>query len=222
MAKYLKKTGIRYLSDVKSGIESFSTKITVDDSGSSMIISIWDKFILTYSNKNATDAAAFTLSLSGSQVASGNTKLYYGNVSLEIIEDDSFLYLKIGPDGSSQKMENNICVVELKENDDVYTSYVSYSASSGFDYYTIENLSFSNEDGITGLTTPKLFQYAAYPGTIDYSEKSVFVGGQGRISSTTVFKSCSNVSYLSTVEINGTAYLAIGTNHVIEIDPIEI
>lgn len=220
MAIYYNNTAIaaQTLNDMATAMTSTSDKITIDTSGASMIISMWDKITITYADKNASDYANFTISIDGTDVATGCNKLWYGE-RLEIIDGDNFLWVKFG---SSQATNDTYHIVEVKEGNDIYAGYV-IAASASFST-TINNLSFTKVDSEFGRsnTVANLFNYTAYPGTLDYSDYSVFVGASGRIGATTAFKSCSNVTYLSSLSFNGSNYMAIGTNNIIEIDPITL
>lgn len=229
MATYFKQTGIRYLSQLKTALTGASDKITVDDSGSSMIINIWDKTVLTFTNKSATDIANYTLLIDDKTISSEKAvRLYYGNISVEIIESDDFLSVKIGPDISSQFLETSIYITEFKEDENIYVGgYVwinSSVISTYFNTKTIYDIPFKKigDTTETSLTIARLFPYAAYPSTVDYSNKSVIVSSVGRVATTTVFTSCSTVTYLSTISLGSKNYLAIGTNTIIEIEPLAL
>lgn len=220
MAIYYNNTSIaaKTLNDMATAMTSTSDKITIDTSGTSMIISMWDKITITYASKTANDYADFTISIDGTDVATGCSKLWYGE-RLEIIDDDNFLWVKFG---STQAANDTYHIVEVKEGNDIYAGYVIMTSASFSS--TINNLSFTKIDSEFGgsNTVANIFNYTAYPGTLDYSDYSVFVGASGRIGATTAFKSCSNVTFLSSVSFNNKNYMAIGTNNIIEIDPINI
>lgn len=220
MARYYKKSNIRYLSDVKSGIEHFdSDKIDVDDSGEPMIIDIWDESILTFDDKSATDNPSFTLTINGVDVATGNLKIYYGDVALEVIEDDNFLFLKLGPDGNNN-MEKTIYVIELKNGNNTYISYKSYNANLGFDYYNVENMSFSNLDGsFTNAIKAPMFSYEARTGYLDFISHSSFVSGGTKVFVSTDIYDCTTVNFGDTLSLkDGANFLAIGANSMVQLD----
>lgn len=229
MATYFKQTGVRYLSQLKTALTGASDKITVDDSGSSMIINIWDKTVLTFNDKSATDKAYYTLIIDDKTISSEKAlRLDYGNVMIEIIESDDFLSVKIGLDPSNiyQLSDTSIYITEFKEDDNIYVGgYVwdnKSSSSTHFNSKTIYDIPFKKigDTTETSLTIARLFPYEAYPSTVDYSNKSVIVSSVGRVATTTVFKSCSTVNYLSTISLGSKNYLAIGTNTIIEIEPL--
>lgn len=230
MATYFKQTGIRYLSQLKTALTGASDKITVDDSGSSMIINIWDKTVLTFTDKSQTDLAYFTLIIDDETISSSGNglRLYHKNVSVEIIESDAFLSVKIGPDISGTFLGNSIYITEFKEDENIYVGgYVWENTtviSTYFDTKTIYNIPFKKigDTTETSLTIARLFSYAAYPSTVDYSNLSVIVSSVGRVATTTLFKSCSTVTYLSTISLGSKNYLAIGTNTIIEIEPLAL
>lgn len=229
MATYFKQTGIRYLSQLKTALTGASDKITVDDSGSSMIINIWDKTVLTFTDKSATDQANYTLIIDDETITSSfGLRVYHGNVSLEIIESDDFLSVKIGPDISGTFSGTSIYITEFKDDETIYVGgYVWNNTtviSTYFDTKNIYDIPFKKigDTTETSLTIARLFPYVAYPSTIDYSNKSVIVSSVGRVATTTVFKSCSTVTYLSTISLGSKNYLAIGTNTIIEIEPLAL
>lgn len=216
MAKYVTQSiPAKSLSALATALTSITNKVSVDTSGTEMIISMWDKITITYSNKNSTDEAPFTINIDGTDVTTGKSKLWYGE-TLEVIDGDDILWVKFG----STQMLDVFHVVEIKDGSDIYAGYdIKGSVLTS----TINDLYFTKVgSAYSSLTVPKLFSYAAYPGTLDYSDYSVFTGASGRVGATTVFKSCSNVTYLSSVSIGGKNYMAISTNNILEMDPISL
>lgn len=216
MAKYVTQSiPAKSLSALATALTAITDKVSVDTSGTEMIISMWDKITVTYSDKNSTDGASFTINIDGTDVTSGTSKLWYGE-TLEVIDGDDILWVKFG----STQMLDVFHVVEIKDGSDIYAGYdIKGSVLTS----TINDLSFTKVGSeYSSLAVPKLFSYAAYPGTLDYSDYSVFTGASGRVGATTVFKSCSNVTYLSSVSIGDKNYMAIGTNNILEMDPISL
>ena len=216
MTKYVTQSiPAQSLSALATALTSITDKVSIDTSGTEMIISMWDKITVTYSNKNSTDEAPYSISIDGTVVYTGKSKLYYGE-TLEVIDGDNILWVKFG----STTMLDVFHVVEIKDGSDIYAGY---DVKAVVLTSTINDVSFTKIGSeYSALTVPKLFSYAAYPGTLDYSDYSVFTGASGRIGATTVFKSCSNVTYLSSVSIDDKNYMAIGTNNIIEIEPITL
>jgi len=216
MAKYVTQSiPAKSLSALATALTSITNKVSVDTSGTEMIISMWDKITVTYSNKSSNDTASFSISIDGTTVTTGTSKLWYGE-TLEVIDGDNILWVKFG----STQMNDVFHVVEIKDGSDIYAGYDIKTAVLTS---TINDLYFTKIESEYGtLTVPKIFNYNAYPGTLDYSDYSVFVGASGRVGTTTVFKSCTNVTYLSSVSIGDKNYMAIGTNNLIEMDPISI
>lgn len=219
MAKYYKKANIRYLSEVKTGIESFSTKITVEESNSSMDINVWDRVKITYTSKSATDASPFLLYIDDVQVSSGNTKFYYGTVALEIIEGDDILFFKLGPE-SDGLMENTIFIVELKNSDNTYLSYNAVEARLGFNYYNIENIRFTDIIGTfdSAIKSP-MFSYEARTGYLDFISHSTFVEGNVKAFTSTDIYDCTTVNFGDTLSLkDGANFLAIGAHSMVRLD----
>lgn len=218
MAKYYKKTDIRYLSGVKTGIESFSTKITVEESNSSMDINVWDRIKITYTDESISDSSPFLIYLDDVQVGSGNTKFYYGTVSLEIIEGDDILFFKLGPE--SNLMEATIFIVELKNGDKTYLSYNTVAASLGFDYYNIENIRFTDIVGTfdSAIKSP-MFSYEARTGYLDFISHSSFVSGSTKAFTSTDIYDCTTVNFGDTLSLkDGANFLAIGSHSMVILD----
>ena len=220
MAKYLKKTGIRWFSDITNALDTLdSTYVTYTTSGSTMAINIGSNIVLNFTNTNNTDGTPFNLTVCGTQVASGELKLYYGEVAMEILASADYSSLKIGSNGGSYAL-GAVYAIEFSEDTDVYTGYKYYTGSNTFNTYTIYDLPFSLIGGGNDYAIGKVFQYSAYPGTLDYSDYTVLLASGTKVGTTTALKSCSTLAYLSTTSIGSKNYLAIGTNNLIEVDPV--
>lgn len=220
MAKYYKKANIRNLSEVKTGIESFSTKITVKEDNTSMDINVWDRIKITYTNKS-TDTAPFLIYLDDVQVGSGDTKYYYGTIALEIIEGDNILFFKLGPE--QQLINNTIFIVELKNGDKTYLSYNTVAASLGFDYYNIENIKFTDIIGTfnSAIKSP-MFSYEARTGYLDFISHSSFVSGSTKVFTSTDIYDCTTVNFGDTLSLkDGANFLAIGAHSMVRLDEEE-
>lgn len=220
MAKYYKKANIRYLSEVKTGIESFSTKITVEEDDTSMDINVWDRIKITYTNKS-TSTAPFLMYLDDVQVGSGNTRYYYGTVSLEIIEGDDILFFKLGPE--QQLIDNTIFIVELKNGDNTYLSYNTVAAQLGFNYYNIENIRFTDIIGTfdSAIKSP-MFSFEARTGYLDFISHSSFVSGSTKVFTSADIYDCTTVNFGDTLSLkDGANFLAIGAHSMVRLDDEE-